>query len=205
MSAPAFVDARLDTALIERERAHLFAPRAETTPAIWGQVALAFWRAQQANGKRTSTPQKASPWDDRRGWALGVRGERRWKFREGDVEREIAVRPAAEDPVANVVVRGHEIHHFLDGAHRQFQWLDPYLPATEGADAHGGLRASMPGRVLAVLVKAGDEVAKGAPLVVLEAMKLEQTITAPSAGKVDRVLCEVGEQVREGAELLALA
>ena len=63
----------------------------------------------------------------------------------------------------------------------------------------------MPGRVLAVLVKAGDEVAKGAPLVVLEAMKMEQTVTAPSAGKVDRVLCEVGEQVREGAELLAFA
>jgi 3-methylcrotonyl-CoA carboxylase alpha subunit len=63
----------------------------------------------------------------------------------------------------------------------------------------------MPGRVLALLVKAGDEVAKGAPLVVLEAMKMEQTITAPFAGKVDRVLCEVGEQVREGAELLAFA
>ena len=48
----------------------------------------------------------------------------------------------------------------------------------------------------------GNQVAKGAPLVVLEAMKMEQTITAPSAGKIDRVLCEVGEQVREGAELL---
>ena len=61
----------------------------------------------------------------------------------------------------------------------------------------------MPGRVLAVLVKAGDEVAKGAPLVVLEAMKMEHTVTAPAAGKIDRVLCEVGDQVREGVELLA--
>ena len=61
----------------------------------------------------------------------------------------------------------------------------------------------MPGRVLAVHVKAGDEVAKGAPLVVLEAMKMEQTITAPAAGKIDRVLCAPGDQVREGAELLA--
>jgi 3-methylcrotonyl-CoA carboxylase alpha subunit len=61
----------------------------------------------------------------------------------------------------------------------------------------------MPGRVLVVHVKPGDEVAKGAPLVVLEAMKMEQTITAPAAGKIDRVLCEVGDQVREGAELLA--
>ena len=100
-------------------------------------------------------------------------------------------------------VCGNEIHLFHGGEHRQFQWIDPYLPVVESADAHGGLRATMPGSVLAVLVKAGDEVAKGAPLVVLEAMKMEQTITAPSAGKVDRVLCEVGDQVREGAELLA--
>ena len=61
----------------------------------------------------------------------------------------------------------------------------------------------MPGRVLAVHVKAGDEVAKGAPLVVLEAMKMEQTITAPAAGRIARVLCAPGDQVREGAELLA--
>ena len=60
-----------------------------------------------------------------------------------------------------------------------FEWIDPYLPVSEHADAHGGLLATMPGRVLAVHVKAGDEVAKGAPLVVLEAMKMEQTITAP--------------------------
>jgi 3-methylcrotonyl-CoA carboxylase alpha subunit len=41
--------------------------------------------------------------------------------------------------------------------------------------------------------------------VVLEAMKMEQTITAPAAGKIDRVMCEVGDQVREGAELLVFA
>jgi 3-methylcrotonyl-CoA carboxylase alpha subunit len=86
-----------------------------------------------------------------------------------------------------------------------FHRIDPYLPATEAPDAHGGLLAIMPGRVLAVHVKAGDEVVKGAPLVVLEAMKMEQTVTAPSAGTIDRVLCEVGDQVREGAELLVFA
>ena len=198
MSAPAFVEARLDTALIEREREHLFAPRAETTPAMWELAAQAILES------RVDTPDRQSPWDDRGGWALGVRGDRRWKFREGAVEREIAMRPGTGDS-PGAVVCGNEIHLFLDGEHRQFQWIDPYLPATESADAHGGLRATMPGRVLAVLVKAGDEVAKGAPLVVLEAMKMEQTVTAPSAGTVDRVLCEVGEQVREGAELLTFA
>ena len=124
--------------------------------------------------------------------------------REGEVEREIAA-ALRRGRIPGRSCCGNEIHLFLDGEHRVFHWIDPYLPAIEGADAHGGLLATMPGRVLAVLVKAGDEVAKGAPLVVLEAMKMEQTITAPVAGKVDRVLCEVGEQVREGAELLAFA
>ena len=203
MRAPSFVDAKLDTALIEREHRHLFAPRAETTPAMWEMAAQALWRAQLGVEHLPSSPDRQAPWDDRGGWALGARGERRWKFREAELEREVAVRSGGGESPA--IVCGHDIHLFLDGEHRQFQWIDPYLPVADLVDPHGGLRATMPGRVLAVLVKAGDEVAKGAPLVLLEAMKMEQTVTAPSAGKVDRVLCEVGEQVREGAELLAFA
>jgi 3-methylcrotonyl-CoA carboxylase alpha subunit len=199
MTAPAFVKGELDTALIERERAHLFAPRRETTRDMWESAAKAAWAA--------ACPPVAgvtgSPWSDRRGWSSGVRGERRLTLREGEVEREIAgVLPGA---ASNAVVAGNEVHLFSDGEHRVFEWVDPYLPAAEHADAHGGLRAVMPGRVLAVHVKPGDAVAKGAPLVVLEAMKMEQTITAPSAGKIERVLCAVGDQVREGAELLTFA
>jgi len=199
MSAPAFVNAALDTALIEHEREHLFAPRGKTTREIWGLAAQAVWLA--ARGKATSVRER-SPWNDRRAWALGARGERQLKLREGEVEREVAGSFSDKEAPGTFVV-GNEVHLFNGGEHRVFEWIDPYLPESEHADAHGGLRATMPGRVLAVLVKKGDEVAKGAPLVVLEAMKMEQTVTAPSAGKIDRVLCEVGDQVREGAELLA--
>ncbi|HEU5137604.1 MAG TPA: acetyl/propionyl/methylcrotonyl-CoA carboxylase subunit alpha [Steroidobacteraceae bacterium] len=198
MSAPAFVEADLDTALIEREREHLFAPRGEAAPAMWNLAAQALWISQRRPGIRRS------PWDDPHGWASGVRGERRWKMREGEAEREIAVGPSlAEAP--GTFVLGNQVHLFADGEHRVFDWIDPYLPASDHADVHGGLRATMPGRVLAVHVKAGDVVAKGAALVVLEAMKMEQTVTAPTAGKIERVMCEVGDQVREGAELLAFA
>ena len=203
MRAPSFVEAKLDTALIERERDHLFAPRGEAAPFMWEMAAQALSQSQRGEGRTSSASGRPSPWDDRSGWALGERGDRRLRFLEGEVQREIAVRSGEGESPG--VVCGNEIHLFLDGEHRQFHWDDPYLPAIESADSHGGLLATMPGRVLALLVKAGDEVAKGAPLVVLEAMKMEQTITAPFAGKVDRVLCEVGEQVREGAELLAFA
>jgi 3-methylcrotonyl-CoA carboxylase alpha subunit len=202
MSAPAFVDGRLDTALIERERSHLFAPRTETTAEMWELAAQALWHAQWRSGNAAHRQVETSPWDDRSGWTPGVRGERRWKLREGAVEREVAMGPSPGGAPGAFVLE-KEIHLFLDGEHRVFQWIDPYLPVTEAADAHGGLLAIMPGRVLAVHVKAGDEVARGAPLVVLEAMKMEQTITAPAAGRIARVLCAPGDQVREGAELLA--
>ena len=204
MSAPAFVEAELDTALIERERDHLFAPRARSHARDVGAGGAGVV-AVAARGVAELHPR---PVDHHRG-TIAVAG-RSASAASGACD-SAKVRSSGKsrcDPAegeSQGVVCGNEIHLFLDGEHRQFQWIDPYLPAIESADAHGGLRATMPGRVLAVLVKAGDEVAKGAPLVVLEAMKMEQTITAPLAGKVDRVLCEVGEQVREGAELLAFA
>ena len=63
----------------------------------------------------------------------------------------------------------------------------------------------MPGKVVSFAVKAGDAVKKGQPLAVMEAMKMEHTITAPNDGTVSDVFYAVGDQVADGAELLALA
>ena len=74
-----------------------------------------------------------------------------------------------------------------------------------GGDAHAGqLVTQMPGRVLALLVSAGQQVSKGQPLVVTEAMKMEHTLSAPHDGTVAELLCQVGDQVAEGTELLRL-
>ena len=73
------------------------------------------------------------------------------------------------------------------------------------SDSHGGsLAAPMPGKVIAVLVQKGARVEKGAPLVILEAMKMEHTITAPRAGLVSEIRFAAGEQVDEGVDLLIL-
>ncbi|GAA2849737.1 acetyl/propionyl-CoA carboxylase subuit alpha [Actinoplanes cyaneus] len=69
--------------------------------------------------------------------------------------------------------------------------------------AAGSLLASMPGLVVALHVAEGDQVAAGAPIVVLEAMKMQQTLTAPAAGVVSSVAVEVGRQVAAG-EVLAV-
>ena len=81
--------------------------------------------------------------------------------------------------------------------------VDPlYRTGAASGGADGGLAAPMPGKVIALLAQPGDRVAKGAPLLILEAMKMEHTITAPAAGTVKRFRFAVGEQVSDGAELL---
>ncbi|HLI67619.1 MAG TPA: biotin carboxylase N-terminal domain-containing protein [Caulobacteraceae bacterium] len=69
----------------------------------------------------------------------------------------------------------------------------------EGGD--GAIRAPMPGRIVAVAVKAGEAVEPGAPLVTLEAMKMEHVLVAPFEGTVIEVAATVGQQVGEGVLL----
>ncbi len=63
----------------------------------------------------------------------------------------------------------------------------------------------MPGKSIALLVSAGERVARGAPLLIMEAMKMEHTINAPGDGTVSELLYAVGDQVDEGAQLLSLS
>jgi len=62
----------------------------------------------------------------------------------------------------------------------------------------------MPGRIVALLARPGEAVARGQPLLVLEAMKMEHTIAAPADGVVAELFYAVGDQVAEGAELATL-
>ncbi|MCB9533575.1 MAG: ATP-grasp domain-containing protein [Myxococcales bacterium] len=72
------------------------------------------------------------------------------------------------------------------------------------ADAAGGCVAPMPGRVVRVLVVLGDDVVVGTPLVILEAMKMEHTLTAATAGRVVEVRAREGDQVDADAPLVTV-
>jgi 3-methylcrotonyl-CoA carboxylase alpha subunit len=104
--------------------------------------------------------------------------------------------------VATVVRSGATIDVFHGAERHSLELHDPWLAEVEGEAHGGGLVAPMPGKVIAVLVAAGATVERGAPLVIMEAMKMEHTITAPGAGTVQEILYAVGEQVAEGAELI---
>ena len=105
---------------------------------------------------------------------------------------------------ATVVERGLDVTVFADGRCHRLRRHDPLDVAGADAVAGGRLTAPMPGRIAAVLVEPGAVVARGAPLIVLEAMKMEHSITAPADGRVDRVNYAVGDLVEEGAELVAI-
>lgn len=68
----------------------------------------------------------------------------------------------------------------------------------------GGQTAPMPGKVLAVNVAVGDEVEAGQALIIMEAMKMEHTITAPAASTVAEIRCAAGDQVDNGQVLIIL-
>ena len=101
-----------------------------------------------------------------------------------------------------VIAASERRHVFANGLSYVFAAIDPLFHAGSGGGAEGGLTAPMPGKVIALLATVGATLEKGAPLLILEAMKMEHTITAPSAGTVKSFCFGVGDQVGDGAELV---
>ena len=77
-------------------------------------------------------------------------------------------------------------------------------PAAAQGALGAAIRAPLPGRIVKVSVKPGDRIAAGAPLLTIEAMKMENEIQAPRGGRVAKVLVEAGAVVDADTELLVL-
>ena len=223
-SAP-FAGADLDTGLIDRHQATLF-PAAQHAPL----PALALTVAALLLDERQSS---ADPWADPSGWRMNALLERTMTFDEAAGEsmvrlvyardgvrvrseqgeallsamkrdgRRISVRVDGQLTEASVVRENDSFHVFHAGRHWQLDWRDAIAHAGEQESEGGRLTAPMPGKIVALLVEAGAQVDKGAPLLIMEAMKMEHTISAPSKGKVAELLYAVGDQVAEGAQLLS--
>ncbi|MDX3928313.1 MAG: acetyl/propionyl/methylcrotonyl-CoA carboxylase subunit alpha [Shinella sp.] len=105
---------------------------------------------------------------------------------------------------AKVVREGLHLAVFLDGAGYQFSIPDALAGHAESGAGGDRLTAPMPGLVRLVSVEPGTEVAKGDPLITMEAMKMELVLAAPRDGKVAELFIRSGDQVEEGALLLRL-
>lgn len=112
----------------------------------------------------------------------------------------------------------YSLQHHRDGSTRQItigasrldiEIVDPLALRRKGGDDHLGasgiIKAPMPGRIARVMVEKGATVQRGAGLLVLEAMKMENEIPAPADGIVDEIFVTAGDTVESGADLLHLA
>lgn len=129
-----------------------------------------------------------------------------WRADDGNgPARVLRIALDGRERAGTVVLHADKAHVFGDGGGRVLDLYDPLAHAQDTQGDHGGgLTAPMPGKIISIAVKAGDSVTKGQPLLVMEAMKMEHTISAPADGKVEELFYAVGDQVTEGAELVAI-
>jgi 3-methylcrotonyl-CoA carboxylase alpha subunit len=228
VSSRAFATADLDTALIEREHAALFeAP--PLAPEIAAAAVAAHVLAAEAALEDADPWSRRDGWrlfgGAQRRLNLQVHGqdltvvlqrlhdgatvlriaEQSWPFSAKSLDAEHHdLQIGKRRLTATVYARGSRYAVYTDAGGAQVAEFDPLAHAGDGAAEAGRLTAPMPGKVVSFLAQPGDTVARGQALAVMEAMKMEHTISAPRDGVVAELLYAVGDQVAEGGELLRL-
>ena len=97
---------------------------------------------------------------------------------------------------------GYEVE--VVGLRHEFEVMDPRKKALRMAEGVGDttLKTQMPGRVVRILVAEGETVEEGQPVIVVEAMKMENELKSPMSGTVQRLCVEEGEQVQARSSLI---
>jgi 3-methylcrotonyl-CoA carboxylase alpha subunit len=99
------------------------------------------------------------------------------------------------------VIEGHELYLRTRNGRFDLHWVDPFGGDDEEQVGEDKIIAPLPGTVVALLAEEGATLEKGAPILTLEVMKMEQTLRAPFAGVLKMIKCKVGDIVQEGVEL----
>jgi 3-methylcrotonyl-CoA carboxylase alpha subunit len=228
-----FAQANLDTGLIPREQAVLFNQvplRASQAVAAAVVHALHAERTLTDSSQSVWT----DPWARRDGWqSHGIRA-RAFEFEfhgekttaqlrylhdgalhltAGEISGELSyslcdagfdINFAQHRTIAKIYKNNDLVSIFTSKGATQIIAIDVLSHAGETHEEGGRLTAPMPGKVVSFSVVAGDRVLKGQALAVMDAMKMEHTISSPVDGVVLELLYLPGDQVLEGAELLKL-
>jgi biotin carboxyl carrier protein len=119
---------------------------------------------------------------------------------DGAVSREAQVVPGSAPGEALIWLDGRTVAAAIDGRRRRRSRDE----GGSGADGVQTVVAPMPGRIVRVLVEPGDDVAVRQPLVVVEAMKMENELRSPKAGRVKDVSVAAGTSVEAGRVLVVI-
>jgi 3-methylcrotonyl-CoA carboxylase alpha subunit len=217
----------IDTGFIERELKNLTPPA--TAPGdLELCAAVAAIVAQEQNAARTETP---SPWQTFGWTPVGRRqrlftfrhgqgaehavtlhygngpsklsvGAREFVFTSSaGHDRGFAITLDGMKSDIAAVIDGHELYLRTRNGRFDLHWVDPFGGETEEQVGEDKIVAPLPGTVVALLAEVGATLEKGAPILTLEVMKMEQTLRAPFAGVLREIKCKVGDIVGEGVEL----
>ncbi|HRO01716.1 acetyl/propionyl/methylcrotonyl-CoA carboxylase subunit alpha [Nitrobacter sp.] len=216
----------VDTGFIERHLQDLTRPP-ETLSETELAAAVAAVLLEESKASLTDT---ASPWRTA-GWMAVGRRRRRFVFRQGQAEHEVtfvygngpdeiqlggknlAFAFAADDSDGIILTldgRRSHVVFALDGrglylrtrnGRFELLWVDPFGEDDEEQAGEDRIIAPLPGTVVALFAEEGTLLEKGAPILALEVMKMEQTLRAPFAGRLKKIKCRVGDVVQEGVEL----
>jgi 3-methylcrotonyl-CoA carboxylase alpha subunit len=99
------------------------------------------------------------------------------------------------------IIEIHELYLRTRNGRFELHWIDPFGGDEEEQVGEDKIVAPLPGTVVALLAREGEHLEKGAPILTLEVMKMEQTLRAPFAGVLKVLKCKVGDIVGEGVEL----
>jgi len=196
---------------------------------------LLLQRRRQARRQANISCEPDSPWHQTNGWRLNSDNYHRLLLRDGAREHRVILHYRPDgfllelpggcleargelDPDgslratigghrcrARIIRNGQELTLLANGVTRTLQLDDPLYGVLDLAGGEGNLSAPMPGKIIAIHTASGARVAAGDPLLTLEAMKMEHTISAPQNGTVSDIYFQVGEMVEEGVELIAIA
>jgi 3-methylcrotonyl-CoA carboxylase alpha subunit len=170
-------------------------PRAFVFDSPWGELRGALLYPQAAQPLRLQAPGLDAP----QPFACSARAA------SGANARVLVLTLGGQRAQVEVVRLGASgFAVFAAGEQALLQLRAADLGSAAAVQSGGRLTAPMPGKIIALHVQPGETVQAGAPLLVLEAMKMEHTLSAPSTGQVSAVLHAVGDQVSEGAELLRI-
>ena len=190
---PDFLSGEVDTGFIEARLAQL-AP-AGPSPGVVVSAARAL--VEEARGS------DSSPWSQLTGFRLGRSPSAEVRLQIDGQAETVDVCAAEAEPAGIIRTVGGRLVAFAGG---QAFAVEPAGAETGDEDTAGdaAIRAPMPGRIVAVQARAGETVRRGAPLLTLEAMKMEHALAAPFDGVVAEVMAKAGDQVSEGALLARL-
>jgi 3-methylcrotonyl-CoA carboxylase alpha subunit len=180
-----FIPARIDRLV----------PDSAPGEGVWNLAATALLASDFGNGG------EADPWDALQGFRLNAAEDLRVAIAHAGETR--VVDAGGDGPLDGVATaQGETVLVFSSGQAFAFTLPGVGGGGAGGAASDGVLLSPMPGRVISVDVRQGDQVAKGQKLVTLEAMKMEHSMLAPFDGVVAELAVAEGAQVTEGTMLV---